>query len=236
MTLVRLIKMTNRKPVQQSLPMNGWGGRRDGAGRKPGGATKVSRRPRPSHSRHHPAHVTLRLVDGLENLRKPSQLRVVREALADSKEKFGFRLNQFSIQHNHLHMVTEAQDKRALARGLQGLAIRVAKRINRRLGRRGKVFADRYHARALRTPREVRNALLYVLSNARKHAGRRPALWLDPCSSALFFDGWRPGPYLEGVLLHVDDRGPPPVAEPKSWLLRIGWRRHGLILCSERPS
>ncbi|TMA50520.1 MAG: hypothetical protein E6J81_00355, partial [Deltaproteobacteria bacterium] len=94
----------------------------------------------------------------------------------------------FSVQTNHLHLIVEADARTALSRGLQGLVIRLAKGINRTLGRRGRVWGDRYHARALRTPREVRNALVYVLQNWRRHRVGTGAL--DTCSSAVWFDGW----------------------------------------------
>jgi hypothetical protein len=83
----------------------------------------------------------------------------------------------------------EADEPPRFERGVRGLAIRVAKAVNRALGRRGRVWADRYHAHLLRTPREVRNALVYVLNNFRKHV--RGARGLDPRSSARWFDGWR---------------------------------------------
>jgi len=67
------------------------------------------------------------------------------------------------VQVNHVHVLVEADGSTALARGVQGLSIRLAKAINRVLGRRGRVWADRFHARALRTPREVRNGLVYVI-------------------------------------------------------------------------
>jgi hypothetical protein len=124
-------------------------------------------------------------------------------------------------------MLVEASDKVGLSRGLTGLIVRAARAVNRVLGRRGKVWGDRYHARALRTPREVRNAIVYVLMNAKKHL--RVALDLDPCSSASRFDGWKTP--LE--------TGPPnrPVVElAETWLLRTGWKRHGLIGREERPA
>jgi len=86
-----------------------------------------------------------------------------------------FRVLQFSVQRDHIHLVVEAADKRALSSGLQGLAIRVARYVNDLLGRRGPLWADRWHGRALKTPREVRNALAYVLGNFRKHHGRTAA-------------------------------------------------------------
>ena len=117
----------------------------------------------------------------------------------------------------------------ALARGMQGLTIRMARHLNRALGRRGRVFADRYFSRVLKTPREVRNCLAYVLNNEQRHRlGKRPglrALQLDPFSSAPTFDGWRVQP-----LVRPRDTGPPAVVPPQTWLLATGWRRHGLLV------
>ena len=113
---------------------------------------------------------------------------------------------------------------------MKGLKIRIAKGLNKRLGRRGAVFADRYHGVALTNPRQVRNALAYVLLNARHHApSRAGALALDPCSSSPCFDGWTvaraptPGPWCDAV------------APASTWLLRVGWRRHGLLSPLEVP-
>jgi hypothetical protein len=111
------------------------------------------------------------------------------------------------------------------ARGVQGLAIRVARAVNRVLARQGPVWGDRYHARALATPREVRNALVYVLANWRKHV--RGAVGLDPRSSAGWFDGWRSP--------SARSSDPPPVARARTWLARVGWRRHGLLGLREAP-
>jgi hypothetical protein len=135
----------------------------------------------------------------------------------------GFRLCEFSVQADHIHLLVEADGAPGWRRGIQGLAIRLAKAVNRALGRRGAVWHGRYHARRLATPREIRNAFVYVLANWRKHE-RRPC-GLDPCSSAAWFTGWR-------------DRAansPSPLAAPRTWLARVGWRRHGLIGFQEGP-
>jgi putative transposase len=129
------------------------------------------------------------------------------------------------VQADHLHLLVEAVGTTALARGLQGLAIRVAKAVNHILGRHGAVWGDRYHARALATPREVRNALVYVLQNWRKHIPG--ARGVDARSSAGWFDGWR-----TAVTRPV---GPPPVSVARTWLARIGWRRYGPIDVGETP-
>jgi hypothetical protein len=136
-----------------------------------------------------------------------------------------FRLIQFSVQHDHVHLLLEADGPTGLRRGVQGLTIRVAKAINRALGRRGKVWGDRFHARALATPREVRRALVYVLQNWRKHV--RGAHGLDPRSSAAWFAGWRRS--------IVPPSGRAPVVTPRTWLGSVGWRRHGLLGVDETP-
>jgi REP element-mobilizing transposase RayT len=161
-------------------------------------------------------------------LRSKGVYAALRAAFAAGCDRFGFRLTQYSVQKDHIHMIAEAKDGRALARGMQGLLIRVAKALNRVWGRRGSVFPDRYHERALRTPREVRSALAYVLNNARRH-GLRLAQGMDFFSSGPWFDGWRETFRTRGV---PQTR---PVATGRTWLLRTGWRRRGLIRLAEVP-
>ena len=131
----------------------------------------------------------------------------------------------------------EAEDKDALARGLQGFEVSVARRLNTALMRAGKLFAHRYHARHLKTPREVRNALRYVLLNRKHHAAeqRFSKYWIDPWSSAAWFGGWaqpvRGDEPWKRELLALDA----PTAKATVWLLTDGWKRHGLLRFDERP-
>lgn len=201
-----------------------WGGRRAGAGRKRlSERRRVRHARRPTHEARCPAHVTLRVHPDVPSLRVPLVFSVVRAALA-AASKAHFRLLHFSVQRDHLHLLVEAEDAKSLTRGLQGLAIRVARAINKVVGRRGRVWWDRFHARLLRTPREVRSALVYVLQNVRKHVAG--ASGIDACSSARWFSGWR---------WAVVARDAAPVVAPRTWLARVGWRRHGLIEVWERP-
>jgi REP element-mobilizing transposase RayT len=196
----------------------------------------VSHLARPPLSRHHPLHVTLSVARGIESLRGSAMFRSIRAALAGARARFSLRLVHFSVQRDHLHLLVEANDRRALSRGMQGLSIRVAKAVNRRLGRRGSVFADRYHARALKTPREARLALRYVLLNARKHErGHRriPAGFVDGCSSAPWFDGWsRPRELAFVTSARVRES---PVVAPRTWLLRVGFKRAGPLDLDDTP-
>jgi REP element-mobilizing transposase RayT len=191
-------------------------------GRKKTGTAGVKHAVRPFAPRC-PLHVTLRMERHVWNLRARRCFRVLERAFYAGCSRFGGRVCHFSVQHNHVHLMVEAIDRTALARAMQGLEIRMAKGLNRVMARKGRVFADRYHAKVLKTPSQVRAALVYVLANGRKHltafGHRLPAGWVDPCSSAPWFDGWTVG----GPLIYL----PGPVAPPGTWLLAVGYQRAG---------
>ncbi len=177
---------------------SGRGGWRPNAGR-PRSSDRVAHGIRPPHARSHPVHVTLRVRSDVPRLRRGHAFAALRVAFRGGRDRFGFRLVHYSVQSSHLHLICEADDRRALSRGMQGLAIRMAKRLNRAVGRRGSVFADRYHARALTTPRETRLAMRYVLLNHVHHGSA--ALGPDIYSSGPTFDGWK---YAISDMLIVD--------------------------------
>ena len=132
------------------------------------------------------AHVTLKVGRHVPSLRRRRVLAELEGCFRAAKNRFGFRLLQYSVMSNHLHLIVEADDRRALSRGMQGLGIRLAKAIQRLFGLRGQVFRDRYFARVLRTVQAAFKALRYVLQNARKHGVRLPPGEYDPYSSARF--------------------------------------------------
>src|SRR5262245_44790320 len=210
---------------QLEFRIRSWGGRRSGAGRpRRPGRRAVPHRRRAIHAARCPTHLTLRAARGVPSLRGERLFAAVRAALAASSGP-AFRLVQWSVQADHLHLLVEADGPTAFVRGCQGLTIRVAKAVNRVRRRAGAVWADRYHARQLTTPRAVRHCLVYILQNWRKHLpGTRG---LDPRSSAAWFGGWRMpvGPLP----------GPSPVAAPRTWLARVGWLRHGRLDIEEAP-
>jgi putative transposase len=228
--------------VKGQLPLvfpSRWGGARRGAGRKPGPRPKTAHRIRPAHRGWQPVHVTLRA--GFRVLRSERVFvalqRAFRRSLQRAPEQF--RVLQFSIQRDHVHLIVEAANEQALSRGIQGLSISIARRVNRLLGRHGRFWVDRFHARALENPRSVRNALVYVLANFRKHAARRYPAGIDRFSSAPLFDGWLLTPRqriaVDRVAAQVLD-SPPVVARARTWLARVGWRRHGSISLAEEPA
>jgi REP element-mobilizing transposase RayT len=221
-----------RRERQQELPFRTWGGKRRGAGRKPGpGRAKVPHRARERLTRHAPAHVTLRVLESIPNLRRRRPLGLLWGVFQAARERLGGRLIHYSVQTNHLHLVVEAEDEKALARFMAGLKIRMARALNRTMERTGRVFAERYHARVLRSPSQTRRALCYVLNNDLRHGRGRATAGFDYCSSAVYFDGWRDGP----VRWPRDNGGPAPCVEARAWLLTTGWRKVGLIGLDEVP-
>jgi putative transposase len=175
-------------------------------------------------------HLTLRARPGVRSLRHPSVFAAVRTALTAATHA-AFRVVHYPVQSDHVHLIVEASDNASLSRGARGLSIRVARAVNCALRRSGPVWGDRYHTRALITPREVRHALVYVLMNFRKHLPRAASLSLDPCSSAGWFDGFSPAAPRPPCA----PPEPSPTARPRTWLAAVGWRRHGLIRIDETP-
>jgi putative transposase len=161
-------------------------------------------------------HVTLRAKGAVPSLRSPVIFASLRRALERANKEW-FRVVQFSVQTDHVHLIVEADERVPLSRGVQGLAVRLARAINRAARRRGKVWGDRFHARALTSPRQVRTALGYVLLNFCKHLRAGPGV--DPCSSGPWFAGWKRPPPCAST--------PPPVQRAQSWLAAVGWRRAG---------
>lgn len=237
--------MARRKPKQGTLEFRTWGGVRKGAGRNRTSARKcVPHRKRIPLKAYQPQHATLRLVDDVANVRRWRVFAEIVTAIRAAQRE-GFSVIEFSVQDGHLHLITEASSARALTNGIRGLSIRIARALNRLLGRRGKVFADRFHARALSSLREVRHALVYVLQNARKHFQQKGvalrANWLDKFSSAGFFDGWNASGSREALTLreHWKFAGiqpTRPTRDASTWLLRTGWRRLGVIAPAEAPA
>jgi putative transposase len=163
----------------------------------------------------------------LPSLRVPRIFEAVREAVG-AASKGNFQVVQFSVQRDHLHLVVEADDKAALSSGVNGLAVRCAKAVNRAVGRRGRVWGDRYDGKAKDSPTLMRHLLIYVLFNAKKHIPGS-AEDIDPCSSAPWFGGFR-----ERI---ARSTAPSPVRAPRTWLADVGWMKAGgLISIHDAPA
>jgi len=266
-----------QRAQQTELEFRSWGGARPGAGRKPkGDRPMLPHDKRPPHKASIPLLITTKLLPGLPSLRRPGEAARIRAAFADvgtaagaraaagartaadsrgkrsdsGKRSPPFQVVHYSIQSNHLHLIVEAPDRASMTSGMRSVLVRIARALNRLWGRTGRVFADRFHERELRNPRQVRNALVYVLQNLRKHGICMDGP--DPLSSGPEFDGWRPtaaritrneplgstrggGAGAGRGLRALSRAGRIDLPRPSTWLLGVGWQRHGLIDLDERP-
>ena len=224
------------------------GGKRRGAGRPPKGKrSSEPHKKRPYLHSRYPVHVALRTVGAVGNLRRRCVYQAIREATLTTARREDFRIVQLSVQRTHIHLIVEASNKQALAAGMKGFQVSAAKHLNAAISkgrpgprRRGTVFPDRYHAEIITSPTQARHTLSYVMNNWRKHAEDRAqpmSSWtIDWFSSAAQFTGW--AEYGDEAFLW---QGPPTydplvVYQPRTWLLREGWKKVGTISYRETPS
>jgi REP-associated tyrosine transposase len=226
------------------------GGKRRGAGRKPkrGRRSSAPHRVRGELDARHPVHVVLRVVPAVGSLRRRYTYKAIRQATVTTVLRERFRIVHLSIQRTHLHLIVEANDKRALASGMQGFQISAARHLNAAISRgrpgprrRGTVFPDRYHAEVITSPTQARHTLAYVLSNWRKHGEDRAQVvrdWkVDYFSSAPLFPDWveyQPNEYAFWPWPETYE--PLMVHRATTWLLRDGWKKAGSISTREVPS
>jgi REP element-mobilizing transposase RayT len=246
-----MARRARKRHVQQAIRFpdkNGqWrGGKRRGAGRpKKGRRASEKHQTRERFKSSVPLHVVLRAAAIIGRLRKRDIYMALREAMITAFHRDDFRIVHVSIQDNHIHLLVEATNWLALARGMQGFQISAAKYINAALSKRcnvrrtGTVFPDRYHMETITSRRQARHALAYVLNNWRHHGEHRAPnarTWkIDPFSSGDSFDGWRELEDSPVLWKTRDSYKSLPVWRPKTWLLREGWRMYGLIGATEIP-
>ena len=231
------------------------GKKRLGRPKKPGAKQRHAKRV--AFGKPRALHITLRIERTIGSLRKRACYTAVRRAAITLLPHEECRIVHLSIQRTHLHLLVESDTSAALSSGMQAFQISAAKHLNsavsragswwerRRMAsppqrRKGRVFADRYHARMITSPAQARREIAYVLNNWRKHGEDRRDIartWqIDPFATGWCFDGWRERGDAPFAWKVRDTYDPIPVWLPKTWLLREGWRRHGLVSTREVPS
>ncbi len=212
----------------------GRGGPRPGAGRPAAARPIIHHVKRDEVLERQPSHITIRVLSGVPSMRRKPFLRIFQRSLREVRGRLDFRVVAYSVQDDHVHLIVEASNKDALARGMKAVGSRLARAVHRFFARFGRVLAGRYHVRALKSPKEVRNALAYVLLNDRKHIRERdralPPVRVDAASSGRLFDGWSRQVPVEALVPGLRE-----VSPAQSWLLRIGWKKFGLIDPAEVP-
>ena len=174
----------------------------------------------------------MKLRRGLQSLRRGKTFQAIMRSFYKYSRREGFRLVHFSVQHDHLHLIAEADSKAGLTQAMQRLMVSLARQLNfvwQKISGKwtGRVFKERYHEHVMRNPKEVRAALLYVLKNALKHGEVSPG---------------RAGPLFVGAVFRwvfqseaSGAAGEPHRKKATAWLLTDSWRDLGLIKSHEAP-
>ncbi len=218
------------KSKQLPLKYHGHGGARKGAGRRKNPNSGVPHIKRPSVQEKYPMHVTVRLSDGVVGLRSKEAFRIFQNAVKASRG-FGLRVLQYAVLGNHFHLLVEAPDSQSLTRAMKCLNVRLALGLKRLKSLSRPTLKHRFDLKILKTPTQVRNALIYVLANACKHFKRRQVF--DKFSSYGVFKevqslkrarpdlDWKMPSIPAGRQKLIESL----VSPPQSWLAFKGWKR-----------
>ena len=168
-----------------------------------------------------------RLNKGIPSLRRQELLRLFQKCAGRAK-RYGLHVVHYALESNHIHLIVEARDNRALRSGMVSLFGSFARALNERVQRVGKVYSDRYHLNVITNPSQMKHTLRYVLLNHCKHTK-----WLehmDPFSSARFFPHWKNLIELNEVVAWdlrnlSENYASAGLSPPRSWLAAQGWMR-----------
>lgn len=204
------------KQLKLNLNQGSLGGRREGSGRRRLHSTGVGHRTREKVSHRTPLHVNFRYRT---HVRNKETLRLLKKAIVNSR-KHGLKVLHYSFQSNHIHLILEANSNEVLTRGMRSLTITFAKGL-----KKGRVQIERYHLHVLRTLREAKNAILYVLFNQQKHERGRCSE-IDEYTSLLSLDGRleliRCFARKRKMTIRIKDLSPWDPDQPGSFLARRG--------------
>lgn len=148
--------------MQTKMKLSGgkWGGLRVNAGRKQIHSRGVAHQVRKKVTHREPLHVNFKYKISVRN---KETLKLLKRCIQNAR-RHGLQVLQYSFQHNHVHLILQAESNAVLTRGMRSLTISFAKGL-----KQGRVQVERYHLHVLKTAREVKHALHYVLFNQQKH-------------------------------------------------------------------
>jgi len=167
-----------KKELQFNLFKGMRGGRRPGAGRKRIHSKGVSHLKRETVTKRTPQHINFKFNCSIRN---KDCLKLLKRSIQNA-QNMGLKIIHFSLQSNHVHLITEAENNEVLTKGMRALTITFSKGLNR-----GRVQLERYHLHVLKTLREVKHAIVYVLFNEQKHS-KKKASKIDGYTSVLYLE------------------------------------------------
>ena len=218
-----IYKFTMKRDPQLSFEMRSHGGSRKRSGRKKRIENEPKHVARAEVDSRIPMHISFKLIPGTPCLRTPKFMKEFALILANARRR-GLRVQQYTIESNHIHLLAEADSNSQVSRGMSSLKISIVWALRRIFMYHGRVFVERYFVVHLKSPTQMRNALRYVLFNHAKHT--KCAFFADVYSSIFGF-----GDAHEFAEVRAE-RAPPwfaaiarELADAKTWMQKTGWRR-----------
>jgi putative transposase len=142
-------------------------------------------------------HVFPRGINGGAILRDEDDHEHLMRVIIRAAERYGVDINAHALMTTHYHLIVTPTEDGALARTMRAVGIRHTRYFNRKYGRTGTIWNERYGAALLKDERYWYNCLRYVelnpfrahmvaapgdsrWSSYRFHALGEPCDWLTP--------------------------------------------------------
>lgn len=127
-------------------------------------------------------HLTIKVRENKADIQSKKLLKALHHAIARARLK-NLKVIHYTLEYNHVHLLVETNDHRILHAGMQALGISFSKAINKVKSLKGHVYKHRYHQRKIGSARELKNVLLYIFNNGKKH--KRTNKRIDLYNSAI---------------------------------------------------
>lgn len=150
------------------------------AGRKAIHDKGIRHTPREVISKPSPLHLTVKLKRA--DIQNKVVLRILKHAIYRSRLQ-GVRVVHFSLEHDHVHLYVECGNNFVLGKAMKAFGVTFVRGINKFKRSKGQLYKYRYHLRILKSAREVKNVINYILKNGIKHG--RTLKVINPYNSAL---------------------------------------------------
>lgn len=134
-----------------------------------------------AHRNHLPGyvwHLTHRCHRRQFLLKFACDRRAWRRWLYEARRRYGLCVLDYTATCNHVHLLVRDRGRGEIAASMQLLAGRTAQPFNRRKGRSGAFWEDRYHATAVETGVHLARCLVYIdLNMVRAGVVAHPEHW-----------------------------------------------------------
>ena len=110
-------------------------------------------------------HVTAKFNRGEFILKDKAFKALFMEVLKRAKGRFRFRIKNFCLMGNHIHLIIEPLDNENLSRIMQWILSVFARNHNIKMGIKGHVWYDRFHSTIINSMRQMLRTFMYIAFN-----------------------------------------------------------------------